>query len=122
MAGFGPCLYFFFCIVLGVRVSGGPRTFFFPRLITGLEKESQGSSLCIHYIYSSFQKEVAVPRFRWQFPSQITTRSAFTGRVEGAERRTCPESAQKNPPALHSPEVPLRDFKSGETTVSKCGE
>lgn len=68
MAGFGPCLSFFSCIVLGVRVSGAPKPFFFPTLITGLEKESQGSSLCIHCIYSFFQKEVAVPRFRWQVP------------------------------------------------------
>jgi len=68
MAGFGPRLSFFFCVVLGVRVSGAPKTFFSPSLITGLEKESQGSSLCIHCIYSFFQKEVAVLRLRWHLP------------------------------------------------------
>lgn len=42
--------------------------FFPPSLITGLENESQGSSLCIRYIYSFFQDKVVVSRFGWQVP------------------------------------------------------
>lgn len=30
-------------------------------------------------------------------------------------------SAHKNPPALHTLEVLSRGFKTGETTVTKCG-
>lgn len=50
--------------------------------------------------------------------SQMASPYAFTGRAEEAERRTCLGSAQKNSPALHSPEAPPRDFKRRETSVS----
>lgn len=45
-----------------------PLKHFFSNLITSLEKDSQGSCLRIHSIYSFFQKEVAVAGFGWQFP------------------------------------------------------
>lgn len=70
-----------------------------------------------------FQKEAAVPRLvaGSLCACQVASPSAFAGRAEGAERRTCLGSAQRNPPAPHSPEPAPRDFKRSETTVDKCG-
>lgn len=86
MAGFGPCLPFHFCVVLGVRDSGAPKMIF-TSLITCLEKGSQGSCLCIQYNYSFSPKEIAVSRFGWQFPFVVCVIMLCFGK-EGSEELT----------------------------------
>lgn len=49
-------------------MSGAPKTFFSPGFNNRFGKGESRFNLCIHYIYSFFQKEVAVPRFRWEAP------------------------------------------------------